>query len=76
MRVIKMYCDRCGKKFEEWSYKGKKSIGIAEFVDDDGSYLATQASYINYSAIPKELCESCYTELEEWWNSGRKRGGQ
>ena len=60
-----MYCDRCGKEFEKWNYRYKHDevIGIAELVYDDGDpYLDTQ----------KDLCESCYTALEEWWRSGRK----
>ena len=59
MRVIKMYCDRCGKEFKKWNnYKHKEIMGIAEFVyDDSDPYLDTQ----------KDLCESCYTELETWW---------
>jgi len=64
MRVIKMYCDRCGKEFEKWNYKPKEEvIGVAELMYDDGDpYLDEQ----------KDLCESCYTELEKWWFSGRK----
>ena len=63
MRVIKMYCDRCGNEFKKWNYKHEELIGIAEFVyDDDDPYLGTQ----------KDLCKSCYTELEKWWNLSTK----
>jgi len=63
MRVIKMYCDRCGKEFQKWNHKHNELIGIAEFVYDD----------INpYLDSAKDLCESCYTELEKWWSSCRK----
>ena len=54
-----MYCDRCGKEFAKWNHKHLEEIGIAELVYDDGDpYLDTK----------KDLCESCYTELEKWWN--------
>ena len=60
MRKIVMYCDRCGKEFEKWNYKGEELIGVAEVVYDDcDPYLDSQ----------KDLCESCYDELEKWWNS-------
>lgn len=61
MRKVVMYCDRCGKEFEKWNDKRNELIGVAEFVyDDSDSYLDCQ----------KDLCESCYDELEKWWNSG------
>jgi len=63
MRVIKMYCDRCGKEYERWNYNGREAIGVAELVYDDGD---------PYLDIRKDLCESCYTELEKWLHSGRK----
>ena len=58
MRIIKMCCDRCGKEFEKWNHKHEETIGI---YDDGEPYLDCQ----------KDLCESCYTELEKWWVSGR-----
>jgi len=62
MRVIKMYCDRCGKEFKKWNHKHEEMIGVAELVREDGNpYLDGQ----------KDLCESCYTELEKWWFSGK-----
>lgn len=62
MRKIVMYCDRCGKEFEKWNYKNEKPelLGVAEFVYDDGD---------PYLDEHKDLCESCYTELENWWNA-------
>ena len=62
MRVIKMYCDRCGKEFTKCSYSRKEMIGVAELVYDNGD---------PYLDNPKDLCESCYTELEKWWFSGK-----
>ena len=60
MRKVIIYCDRCGKEFEKWNDKRKELIGVAEFVyDDKEPYLDCQ----------KDLCESCYDELEKWWNS-------
>ena len=60
MRKIIMCCDRCGKEFKKWNHKHDEVIGIAEIVHEDGDpYLDT----------PKDLCESCYTELEKWWTS-------
>jgi len=54
-----MYCDRCKKKFERWNHKRKELIGVGEIIYDSGDlYLDNQ----------KDLCESCYTELEKWWN--------
>ena len=63
MRVIKMYCDRCGNEFKKWNDKRKEIIGVAEFVHDDGD---------PYLDIQKDLCESCYLELAKWWASGCK----
>ena len=54
-----MYCDRCGKEFAKWNHKHLEEIGIAELVYDDGH---------PYPDTQKDLCESCYTELEKWWN--------
>lgn len=62
MRVLKMYCDRCGKEFEKWDHKHKGIVGIGEFVYDNGD---------PYLDDPKDLCESCYTELEKWWTFGQ-----
>lgn len=59
MRKVIMYCDRCGKEFEKWNHKHTEEIGISEFVPEDG------APYLD---LAKDLCESCYTELEQWWN--------
>lgn len=61
MTKVVIYCDRCGKEFECWNYKHKELIGIADFVSEGGD------RYLNYQ---KDLCESCYTELENWWNAG------
>jgi hypothetical protein len=56
-----MYCDRCRKEFTKWNYKDIKPerYGVAEFVYEEGE---------PYLDSPKDLCESCYTELEKWWN--------
>jgi hypothetical protein len=54
-----MYCDRCGKEFDKWNYKGEELIGVAEFVYDHGK---------QYLDCQKDLCKSCYDELEKWWN--------
>lgn len=59
MRKIVMYCDRCKKEFEKWNHKKTELYGVAEFVHDDND---------PYLDEPKDLCESCYTELENWWN--------
>ena len=64
MKVTKMYCDRCGKEFEKWNHKHVKLMGIAELVYDDGD---------PYLDSPKDLCESCYTELEKWWFSVKNK---
>lgn len=59
MRKVIMYCDRCKKEFEKWNHKRKEIIGVGEIVyDTDEPYIDTQ----------KDLCKSCYTELEKWWN--------
>lgn len=59
MRKVIMYCDRCKKEFEKWNHKRDELIGVGEIVYDSGvPYLDNQ----------KDLCESCYTELEDWWN--------
>lgn len=59
MRVIKMYCDRCKKEFEKWNHKRKELIGVGDVIDGEGDpYLDNQ----------KDLCESCYVELANWWN--------
>lgn len=60
MRKMITYCDRCGKEFDKWNDKRNELIGIAEIVYDHSKpYLDCQ----------KDLCESCYDELEKWWNS-------
>ncbi len=59
MRKLIMICDRCKKEFEKWNHKKKELYGIAEFVYDD---------YDPYLDSAKDLCKSCYTELENWWN--------
>ena len=57
MRKLIIYCDRCKKEFEKWNHKRDELIGIGEIVyDSGGTYLDTR----------KDLCESCYTELEKW----------
>ena len=59
MRKIVMYCDRCKKEFEKWNNKKAELYGVAEFVYVDGEpHLDGHL----------DLCESCYTELENWWN--------
>ena len=59
MRKLIMYCDRCKKEFEKWNNKRHEIIGVGEIIYDEGDpYLDCQ----------KDLCESCYTELEKWWN--------
>ena len=60
MRKVVMYCDRCGKEFEKWNDKRNELIGVAEFVYDNSD---------PYLDCKKDLCESCYDELEKWWNS-------
>lgn len=59
MRKVVMYCDRCKKEFEKWNHKKIEVYGIAEFVRSNGD---------PYLGIPKDLCKSCYIELESWWN--------
>jgi len=59
MRKMITYCDRCGKEFDKWNYKGEELIGVAEFVYDHGK---------QYLDCQKDLCKSCYDELEKWWN--------
>ncbi len=60
MRKLVLYCDRCKKEFEKWNHIRKELIGVGDIVDDQGDpYLDTQ----------KDLCESCYVELENWWNN-------
>ena len=62
MRVVMMYCDRCGQMFEKWNHKHKEKMGIAEVMYTDGdSYLYSH----------KDLCEACYTKLEKWWYSDK-----
>ena len=59
MRKVIMYCDRCKKEFEKWNHKKCEAYGIANFVYSiNDTYLDT----------PKDLCESCYIELENWLN--------
>ena len=60
MRKIVMYCDRCGREFEKWNDKREELIDVVEFVYDDND---------PYLDCKKNLCESCYDELEKWWNS-------
>ena len=60
MRKLVMYCDRCKKEFESWNHKRKELIGIAELCYDDGD------PHLDWQ---KDLCESCYVELENWWNN-------
>lgn len=65
MRKVLMYCDRCNKEFKKWDCKHKQLIGIADLFygnDDDDPYIET--------IHQKDLCESCYTELENWWTTG------
>lgn len=59
MRKVVMYCDRCGKNFEKWNHKKPELLGVAEFVYGDGD---------PYLDVQYDLCESCYIELEKWWN--------
>ncbi|SCW70548.1 hypothetical protein SAMN05660484_02606 [Eubacterium ruminantium] len=61
MRKLKVitYCDRCKKEFEKWNQKRFEAYGIAEFVYDEVE---------PYLDKPYDLCESCYNELEKWWN--------
>ena len=68
MRKIVMYCDRCKKEFAKWNHKKNEVYGIAELVYSDNSDL-----YLNE---PKDLCESCYTELENWWDYKTAEGGE
>lgn len=67
MRKIVMYCDRCKKEFTKWNHKKTEIYGIAEIVYDD---------YDSYLDEPKDLCESCYTELEKWWNYEPQESGE
>ncbi len=60
MRKTIMYCDRCKKEFTKWNHKKDEVYGIAEFVYDGGD---------PYLDEPKDLCESCYTDLKNWWNA-------
>ena len=60
MRVTKMYCDRCGKEFKNWEHIQEEKMGI---IDVDDGFI--------YSYNHKDLCESCYAELEKWWGSGK-----
>ena len=61
MRKLIMYCDRCKKEFVKWDHMRKELIGVGEIIYDDGNpYLDNQ----------KDLCESCYDELEKWWKRG------
>ena len=63
MRKIIMYCDRCKKEFTKWNHKKTEVLGIAEVIyDDTDPHLDEQ----------KDLCESCYIELEKWWNNGQR----
>ncbi len=63
MRKIIMYCDRCKRSFEKWDFKHAEKIGVGDILHDDNEpYIDTQ----------KDLCESCYTELEKWWNYENK----
>ena len=59
MRKVITYCDRCGREFAKWNHKHTEEIGIAEFVYDNGDPHLDTAM---------DLCESCYTELEQWWS--------
>lgn len=59
MRKVVMYCDRCKKEFKKWNHKKTELYGVAEFVLVDGDRHLDE---------PQDLCESCYTELENWWN--------
>lgn len=59
MRKIVMYCDRCKKEFKNWNHERRENIGVGDIVHGQGDpYLDDQ----------KDLCESCYDELEKWWN--------
>ena len=65
MHKVIMYCDRCKKEFEKWNHKRNELIGVAEIVYDSGDpYLDSQM----------DLCESCYAELEKWWNFDSQAG--
>lgn len=65
MRKVVMYCDRCKKEFNKWNHKRNELIGVAEIVYDSGDpYLDSQM----------DLCESCYAELEKWWNFDSQAG--
>ncbi len=64
MRKIIMYCDRCKKEFKKWNHKKAEVYGVAEFIYDDCD---------PYLDSPKDLCESCYTELENWWTEKNKK---
>lgn len=58
MKKIVIQCDRCKKVFESWQDKKTELYGIAEFIYDGAE---------PYLDIPKDLCETCYTELENWY---------
>ena len=60
MRKVVMYCDRCGKEFEKWNHKIPELYGIGEFVFDDPN---------PYMDSAKDLCLSCYIELDKWWRT-------
>lgn len=59
MRKVVMYCDRCKKEFEKWNHRKNEVLGVADVVYEDGDPHLDE---------PKDLCESCYAELEDWWN--------
>lgn len=63
MRKIVIYCDRCGKEFEEWNHKRREKYGVGKIIyndyDDDDPVMGLQ----------EDLCESCYDELEKWWEN-------
>ncbi len=60
MHKTVMYCDKCGKEYEKWNHKRDELICIGEIISN---------GYDPYFHDKKDLCESCYTELENWWNS-------
>lgn len=58
MRKMVIYCDRCKKEFEQWDHKRAELIGVGNMILDE---------FDPHLDSPKDLCESCYAELEKWW---------
>lgn len=62
-----LYCDRCGKKCEEWRNNNGRIVHRRKFFRK----FFLESAYEDEGYL--DLCQDCYDSLDKWMKAGKEK---